>query len=151
MSGVFRIRARRRFPWAVVLAVAVGGALGSVTRYGVSLWAERGGVGFPWSTLAVNVVGCLIIGVVTALLEEVGNPHRLVRPFVGVGVLGGFTTFSTYVVDVGGLLAAQRPVQAALYLFGTVALGVVSVGCGAASVRALARRSTSSAGRAERS
>lgn len=131
--------------------MALGGALGSVARYGVSPWIDRGGAGFPWSTLVVNVVGCLIIGAVTVLLEEIGDPHRLVRPFVGVGVLGGFTTFSTCVADVGGLLAAQRPVQATFYLFGTVALGVVSVGCGAASVRAIARQATGSAERAEQS
>ncbi|SDR04649.1 fluoride efflux transporter CrcB [Actinopolyspora saharensis] len=151
MFGVVRVRARRPFPWAVVLAVALGGALGSVARYGVSLWIGRGGAGFPWGTLAVNVVGCLIIGAVTVLLEEFGNPHRLVRPFVGVGVLGGFTTFSTYVADVGDLLAAQRPVQATVYLFGTVALGVVSVVCGAVSVRALAGRAASRARGGERS
>ncbi|GAA3876469.1 hypothetical protein GCM10022243_46670 [Saccharothrix violaceirubra] len=77
---------------AAVAAVALGGGLGGVARYGCQLlWPGQ------WGTLAVNVTGCALIGVLTVLLPRL---HHLARPLVGVGVLGGFTTFSAYAVDV---------------------------------------------------
>jgi len=88
-----------------VLAVALGGAIGSAARYGLSGLAHRwAGVGFPVGTLFVNLVGCLLIGfLVPWLLEE-----RLVRPeiraFLLIGLLGGLTTFSTFGYEVFAML-----------------------------------------------
>jgi fluoride ion exporter CrcB/FEX len=67
---------------------------------------------FPWSTLLVNASGCVLIGVLMVLVTEVTEPHRLVRPFLAVGFLGGFTTFSTFGLDVQSLLLAGRPAAA---------------------------------------
>ncbi|WP_433344157.1 fluoride efflux transporter FluC [Streptomyces sp. CA-253872] len=112
----------------VFAVVAAGGALGAVARYGAAvLWPTVGGA-FPWTTFLVNVVGCALIGVLMASVAELRpHTHRLVRPFLGTGVLGGFTTFSTYVLDVRGLLVAGRYVAAAGCLFGTMAAAVLTV------------------------
>jgi CrcB protein len=114
---------------AALLAVALGGALGSVTRYGLGLaWPEPPGTGFPWTTFTINVTGSLAIGVLVAVLGA--TPHPLLRPLLGTGVLGGFTTFSTYAEQVRALVAAGRVGIAAAYVLGTVAaaIGAASVG-----------------------
>ncbi|TRV74658.1 CrcB family protein [Streptomyces sp. 130] len=101
---------------AVVAAVALGGAAGASARYGASLlWPAAAG-GFPWTTFAVNVTGCAVIGVFMVVVGEVWAAHRLVRPFFGTGVLGGFTTFSTYAVDVRQLVAGGRTGTGLVYL-----------------------------------
>jgi len=85
---------------ATVAVVAVGGAIGAAARYGASLlWPTAPGT-FPWTTMTVNAAGCAVIGVFTVVISDVWAAHRLVRPFFGTGVLGGFTTFSTYAVDI---------------------------------------------------
>src|ERR687886_614869 len=70
----------------------------------------------PWAILSTNVSGCLLIGVLMVLVTEVWTTHRLLRPFLGTGVLGGYTTFSTYAVDAQHLIAAGAPRTALLYL-----------------------------------
>ncbi|WP_405714340.1 MULTISPECIES: fluoride efflux transporter CrcB [unclassified Streptomyces] len=93
---------------SVVAVVALGGAIGASVRYGATLiWPTVPG-GFPWTTLAVNAVGCAVIGVFMVVISEAWTAHRLVRPFFGTGVLGGFTTFSTYAVDIQRLLDGGR-------------------------------------------
>ncbi|MDX3855478.1 fluoride efflux transporter CrcB [Streptomyces sp. AK02-01A] len=95
---------RARVPWSVVAVVALGGSIGASARYGASLlWPTASGA-FPWTTLAVNVVGCAVIGVFMVVISDLWAAHRLVRPFFGTGVLGGFTTFSTYAVDIQRLV-----------------------------------------------
>ncbi|MET8741689.1 fluoride efflux transporter CrcB [Streptomyces sp. NPDC056004] len=93
---------------SVVAVVALGGAVGASARYGAALvWPTAPG-GFPWTTLVVNAVGCAVIGVFMVVISEAWTAHRLVRPFFGTGVLGGFTTFSTYAVDIQRLLDGGR-------------------------------------------
>ena len=94
--------------------------------------------GLPWSTLIVNATGCLLIGVLMVLIVEARATHRLVRPFLGVGVLGGYTTFSTYAVDAQVLIAAGRPGVALGYLAGTAVAAVFAVQLGVVLTRALA-------------
>jgi CrcB protein len=114
--------------------------LGAEARYGVSLLLPHPPDAFPWSTLLVNAVGCLLIGVLMVVINELTTPHRLARPFLGVGVLGGFTTFSTYAVDVQRLLLAGHPGTALAYLAGTVAAALVAVSLGATATRITLRR-----------
>jgi CrcB protein len=116
-----------RAPWAVIAAISVGGALGSVARYGLSVAFPPDRTGFAWATFAVNTVGSLLIGVLMVLVIEVWQAHPLVRPFLGVGILGGFTTFSTYVVDIQRLVGAGAAGAALLYLAGTVAAALAAV------------------------
>ncbi len=83
-----------------VLAIAIGGAAGSVLRYGMSLWVHGLlGRGFPYGTLAVNVLGCLIMGFLFVLIVERLGENSLWRAALMIGVLGGFTTFSTFTIE----------------------------------------------------
>ncbi|WP_232661773.1 fluoride efflux transporter FluC [Pseudonocardia sp. TRM90224] len=108
--------------WRVFAAVAAGGATGALARYGV-------GLSLPWpmATFAINVAGCFLIGVVIVLL---GERHPLARPFLTTGVLGGFTTFSTYSVDAQQLLLAGRYVEAGGYVAGTLLAAVLATWLG---------------------
>ena len=96
--------------------VAVGGVAGALSRYGLGLAYPTAPRAFPWTTFAINVGGCLLIGV---LISIVGT-HPVLRPLLGTGVLGGFTTFSAYVVDAQRLLHHGEPAKAVLYLGGTL-------------------------------
>jgi fluoride exporter len=129
---------RRDLP--VLAAVAAGGVLGALARYGVSsAWPHEPG-GFPWATFGINVSGCLAIGVLLVVITELRSTHRLTRPFLGTGVLGGYTTFSTYAVETERLLS-DYPVTALVYLSGTAAAALVAVQAGVVLARALGERS----------
>ncbi|QLY33079.1 fluoride efflux transporter CrcB [Nocardia huaxiensis] len=119
---------------AVLAVIALGGGTGALARYGVSLWVPDSG-GIAWSTLAVNVIGCFAIGVLMVCITEIWVAHRLLRPFLGIGVLGGFTTFSTYAVDVRRLLESGRQLAALGYLGGTVAAALSAVVLGVSATR----------------
>jgi CrcB protein len=129
-----------RLPRDVLVAVAVGGALGSAARYGLEAAWPTGPGGFPWATLIINLTGCALLGALMQVIATRIAPHRLVRPFLGTGVLGGFTTFSTYAVETRGLLAAGRPALAAAYALGTLAGALAAVRLGGWAA-ARARRS----------
>jgi CrcB protein len=124
-----------RHRW-VLPVIALGGMLGATARYAASeAWPVQAG-SFPWTTLAVNVSGCLLIGVLMVVVVERGGAHPLLRPFAGVGVLGGFTTFSTYTAETDGLLRADEPALAAAYWLGTLLLAVAGVSAGVLLARA---------------
>ena len=133
---------------AVLGVVSLGGILGAEARYGMSLWLPHGPTQLPVATWLVNSSGCFLIGVLMVVITELTSPHPLVRPFLGVGVLGGYTTFSTATVEVQQLALSGRPGLALGYLLGTViaALGaaiggmVVTRAIGAAWVRRRAGR-----------
>lgn len=124
----------------VLAAVAAGGAVGASARYGVSLLWPAGPGAFPWATLGVNAVGCALIGVLMVLISEGGRTaHPMVRPFVGVGVLGGFTTFSTYAVDFSRLLDEGEAGTALAYAGLTVVAALGAVWAAAAVTRRAVR------------
>ncbi|GAM99232.1 protein crcB homolog [alpha proteobacterium U9-1i] len=103
-----------------LLLVALGGALGSAARYGVGLAAARWlGAGFPWGTLVVNIAGGLAMGLLAARTQE-GEALRLL---IGVGVLGGFTTFSAFSLETVRLMQ-QRPELGLAYIAASLALSV---------------------------
>lgn len=122
--------------WDIALVVAAGGAIGGAARWAVNEALPHSGSGFPWSTFIENVSGCFALAIVMVVLVEARPPHRYARPFIGVGILGGYTTFSTYTSDTRGLLAAGQSTTAAAYLFGTVAAGLLAVVAGLALGRA---------------
>jgi CrcB protein len=129
---------RRRAPWATLAVISAGGVLGACSRHGLGLaWPHRPDQ-FPWATLLINVSGCLLIGVLMVLISEVWSAHRLLRPFLGVGILGGYTTFSTYTTDVQQLVAAGAARTALLYLAGTLIAALAAVYLGITITRALA-------------
>jgi len=114
----------------VIGAVAAGGVLGSEARYllGVA-FAQTPGT-WPWTTFWINVSGCLLIGVLYTVLTERVDPHPLLRPLLGVGVLGGYTTFSTFSVETVGLVDAGRPALALAYALVTPVVAVLACAVG---------------------
>jgi CrcB protein len=115
-----------------VLLVALGGAVGSVARYGVGVAAARVlGLAFPWGTLTVNVIGGLAMGLLAA---RVGPTAENTRLLLGVGLLGGFTTFSAFSLETVRLME-HHPGQAALYVAASLILGVGACWLGLTSGR----------------
>jgi len=111
--------------------VALGGLLGASARYGVGLLLPHTAGTFPVGTLLINVVGGFLIG----LLIDAVTGRPLLRPFAVTGILGGFTTFSTYAVDAEQLLAAGRLATAGAYLVGTLAGALLATWLGLALAR----------------
>jgi CrcB protein len=126
-----RPRAPRQHAWRaqtpVVAVVALGGGIGATARYAASLWWPAQTDGFPWTTFWINVVGCAVIGVFMVIITDVWAAHRLVRPFFGTGVLGGFTTFSTYAVDIQKLVDAGHLRTGLAYLAATLLAALAAV------------------------
>lgn len=120
---------------SVLGVIALGGGLGALARYGLSTALPTQPGHFPWATFITNVTGCFLIGVLMVLVTDVWSAHRLVRPFLGVGVLGGFTTFSTYAVEIHGLLRPGTVGVAFLYLAGTLVTAMLAVLTGARLTR----------------
>ncbi|WP_460518920.1 fluoride efflux transporter FluC [Flindersiella endophytica] len=119
--------------------IGVGGALGATARFELAAAFPHAPHEFPWATFATNVSGCFLIGVLMVLVTDVWSGHRLLRPFLGVGVLGGFTTFSTYVVETQQALTAGAPRLALFYLAGTLVAALVAVFAGQAATRWLVK------------
>jgi CrcB protein len=126
--------------WPVICAVSLGGAVGSLARWALAAAMPAGRAGFPWATFITNASGCLLIGVLMVLVTEVWAGRRLLRPFLGIGVLGGYTTFSTYTVDVTRLVSAGRAGTALAYLAGTAVAAFVAVYLGTVAARLVVRR-----------
>ncbi|MGI9196943.1 MAG: fluoride efflux transporter FluC [Candidatus Nanopelagicales bacterium] len=124
-------------------AVAAGGAIGALARWGVDVAIEATGRHAAWATLSVNVAGCLLMGLLVSYVLSHPDRHGLWRPFLGIGVLGGFTTFSAFAVDTVALILGGSPAWALAYLVASVAGSLAAVWAGFAAGRALRRRSTS--------
>ncbi|MFJ7216772.1 fluoride efflux transporter FluC [Amycolatopsis sp. NPDC098790] len=123
--------------WDVLAAIGAGGALGSLARYGLSAAIPHARGEFAVATLLTNVLGCLLIGVLMALLATTAHPHPLLRPFLGVGILGGFTTFSTFVTDTLDAATTGRILGSALYVLASVALCLAAVTAALTATRAV--------------
>jgi CrcB protein len=125
-----------------LLLVGLGGAIGSVARYLAGIVILRWtGVGFPFNTLFVNVVGSFIMGLLVATMLRIDPARALatdVRLFLAVGMLGGFTTFSSFSADVAALWERGTHGETALYVLGSVALSIGAVFAGLFLVRRLA-------------
>lgn len=139
-------RELRDHPASVVAAISAGGVIGSLSRYGLGEAFPHQPGSWPWATWGINVSGCLLIGVLMVFVGEAWTRQRLIRPFLGVGVLGGFTTFSTATVDVQQLVGRGAAGLGLVYLVGTVMSALVAVAAGSGVTRwalgaARARRS----------
>ena len=122
----------------LMLAVAAGGALGSLARYLLSGQVGRLlGIGFPWGTLAVNILGSFVMGVLVELLAVRWSVSPELRAFLTVGILGGFTTFSAFSLEVVVLLERGQTVAAAAYVVASVALSVGALFLGLQLLREL--------------
>ena len=122
----------------VVVAVALGGALGALARYGLDRVIERRSFAvFPWSTFTINATGCLLVGVVIAALVDRHHTPQWLRLGLAVGVLGGYTTFSTFAQETLDLLEEGNVGVALAYAAGSVSVGVAAVFFGMLIGRAL--------------
>lgn len=120
-------RTERQLQQRILAAIVVGGVIGASARYEATLlWPASSG-GFPWTTFGINVTGCALMGVLMVLITERFRAHPLTRPFLGTGVLGGYTTFSSATLDTRRLLDGGHGGTALLYVFGTLAGSVLAV------------------------
>lgn len=124
--------------WQSALAVFAGGGIGSLARYLVTFAVtQRLGAGFPWATFTINVTGSFVIGIVAEVTQTrvfAGSP--LLRIFLMAGVLGGFTTFSTFSFDAMNLLGERAGMLALGYAAASVILGIAAAFGGVAVARA---------------
>jgi CrcB protein len=137
-AGTHRPRAPvARSQGALTTAVAVGGAAGAFARWVLQSIFPAPPGGFPVATFGINVGGCLLMGVLVVLITEARQAHPILRPFLGVGVLGGFTTFSSYAVEAHQLLTGHHLGVAALYLIATIVAALLAVLLGLTTTRRL--------------
>jgi fluoride exporter len=109
----------------LLLAVAAGGAVGACARWLLGEWFPIGDGAFPWTTFAINVVGCALLALLPA--SALVRRHPVLPPALGTGVLGGFTTLSAYSEESRALLAAGHTSTASAYLLGTLATCLLAV------------------------
>lgn len=115
----------------LVLMAAMGGAVGAAGRYMVGVWAARLlGAGFPWGTLIVNVVGCLVMGLFIEFVALRYSVSNEIRTFLATGVLGGFTTFSAFSLDFAVLMERKAQGLALAYLGASVGLSILALFAG---------------------
>lgn len=108
-----------------IMLVGAGGALGAVLRYGVGLFIKLQS-GFPWATLSVNIIGSLAMGLVMGWLSRQGEGAEPARLFLAIGLLGGFTTFSAFSMELVGLLEKRDLLAAFGYVGGSVVAGAAA-------------------------
>jgi CrcB protein len=122
----------------MLLAVAAGGALGSVARYLVGIGSARlFGLGFPWGTLIINIAGSFLIGAFVELFALKWELPQEARVFLTVGICGGFTTFSTFSLDAYVLMERGEWWLVAAYIAGSVVLSIGALVAALHVVRAL--------------
>lgn len=124
-------------PVQLIAVVAAGGAAGALARHAVEKLVPWPATGWPWGIFLVNMLGCLMIGIATGLLADARSRRARVpswwRPLVVTGFLGGFTTFSTYIVEIVVLMDSSTDsatLTAMAYMVGSVALGGLAVWLG---------------------
>ncbi|MEO9275785.1 fluoride efflux transporter CrcB [Marinomonas sp. 5E14-1] len=116
--------------------IALGGALGALSRFGVTKWVNHSWqYSFPIATMLINVLGCILMGVAFVVVTEKMSSLEPYRPLVMVGFLGAFTTFSTFSLEIVTLINAQAWLSAISYLLLSCVLGVVGLAVGMAVTR----------------
>ncbi|WP_368733220.1 fluoride efflux transporter CrcB [Streptomyces alkaliphilus] len=137
-------------PPLVLAVIALGGALGAVARYAVSLaWPTPEGA-FPSALLAVNILGSALIGVLVPAVTD-RAAHPLLRPFLGTGLLGGFTTFSVHAVDIERLIAEGRAMVGLGYATANLVGALFAVWAASVLTRRVLKRSRRACGAGGRS
>jgi len=125
------------------LAVGIGGFVGAVSRFQISLWlsvwsTQKFGRVYPFGTFAVNIAGCLLIGILMALAADKKIPDVWQKVLV-TGCLGSLTTFSTFSYETIGLFRGDRPGLAAVYVVANLTIGLIAVMVGMGIARAIVR------------
>jgi CrcB protein len=127
---------KRSQPVPVFVAVAIAGALGATARYGLDVVFRRDAHHVPWVTLAINLSGSFVLGLVVAELDA--HPHPAVRPAITIGFLGAYTTFSTLSLETYRLLDRGHVALATAYALGSLVAGLAAVTAGVLVGRVLA-------------
>ena len=113
------------------LAIATGGAIGALERYGLNIGAVKlVGTGFPYGTLAVNIVGSFVMGALIAIFANAWQPSETVKLFLITGFLGAFTTFSTFSLDAVVLFERGALLASAVYIAASVCLSIAALFAG---------------------
>lgn len=119
-----------------IAAIAAGGAIGALLRHGVNISAVKLlGHGFPYGTLTVNIVGSFVMGALIVAFASIWQPSETLRVFLITGLLGAFTTFSTFSLDFATLFERQEYLISGMYLAGSVVLSIAALFAGMAIVR----------------
>lgn len=113
-----------------LLLVGIGSGIGGICRYLISLFMGQSYCGFPWGTFVVNIIGCLLIGILWGLTSRFQNLSPAFSLLFMVGFCGGFTTFSTFSKEGLTMLQADNYILFTLYALGSVVLGIMAVGLG---------------------
>ncbi|MEU5872085.1 CrcB family protein [Glycomyces sp. NPDC047369] len=132
--------ALRTVPPVVLAAVALGGVIGSLARYGLLVALPPQPGRFDTATFLANALGGLLIGALMVVVTDIAPDRRLLRPFLGVGVLGGFTTFSTFIVGIGRAVDAGAALLALAYASATIAAALTAAALGMQATRRLTAR-----------
>lgn len=120
----------------MILAIGAGGAIGAILRHFVGMLAIHwGGGNFPWNTLCVNVIGSFIMGALVAYFAHSWNPPMEVKAFLTVGVLGAFTTFSIFALDVANLWERGASMAAMGYIMASIMLSIMALFAGMTIIR----------------
>ncbi len=121
-----------------ILIIGLGGFVGAVARYGLSgLLHKQFGSNFPYGTFAVNIMGCFCIGALMYFVDAKPVVSQNLRLFLGIGLLGAFTTFSTFGYETLALLGDKEFVRATIYVLGNVIIGVAAVWLGRTVLKAI--------------
>ena len=113
-----------------IIIVGIGSGIGGICRYLMSFFMTQARNGFPWGTFAVNVAGCLLIGILWGLTSRFQNVSPSISLFLMVGFCGGFTTLSTFSKEGLTMLQANNYTLFSLYAIGSVLLGIMAVALG---------------------
>jgi CrcB protein len=124
-------------PWRILAVIALGGFFGGLSRYGLGLAFPAQHGAFPTATFAINVSGSFVLALLIVFVLEVWPPTTYIRPLIGVGFCGAYTTFSTWMVGVDQLISDGRTATAAWYLFGSLVAGLAATSLGMTSGRAV--------------
>ena len=108
----------------VLAVIATGGMLGASARYAIARWLPTHAGDFPWATFWTNVCGSFVLGVLLIVLIERFPPTRYIRPFLTTGIIGAFTTMSTYSVETALLIKASHRLTAVVYGVGSLVVGL---------------------------
>ncbi len=112
------------------ILVAMGGGIGACLRYGAGLWLFKPSISFPWPTWWINIIGCFAAGVFFAFSQKFPVLQQEARLFLMVGILGGFTTFSSFGLETFQLFRQGQTVLALSYALSSLVVGVIVLGIG---------------------
>ena len=126
-------------PWILSALVGVGGFFGSLARYSLSIISQRLSIEWPLGTMAANVLGCLVIGIIAELSARGETLSPEVRLFLATGFCGGFTTMSSMIYETAEMLRASEYLHATVYAAGSFLLSMVAFFVGISAVRVLVK------------